>query len=206
MSIKSNKTKKLIIDTLVKLMGEKDFDKITVKDLTDALDINRGTFYLHYKDKYDLLEQIENEILGEINEIIVTSQKRLAHGFIFPANQEAVLNTFISIYSYINENADFMKIMLGSNGDLSFQMKIRNLVEDWLVLNIPVNDAAEKLPIKYLSSIASSAQLGIIQKWLKSGMKETPEELASFVRDIISSIYKGVIKDMIENPYYTKKS
>lgn len=205
MSLKSDKTKKLIIDTLVKLMGEKDFDKITVKDLTDALDINRGTFYLHYKDKYDLLEQIENEILGEINEIVVTSQKKLTSGFIFPANEEAVLNTFISIYRYINENADFMKIILGPNGDLSFQMKIRNLVEDWLVLNVPVSDAAEKLPIKYLAAIASSAQLGIIQKWLKSGMKETPEELASFVRDIISSIYKGVIKDLIENPYYNKK-
>jgi AcrR family transcriptional regulator len=51
------KTKRLLENALVKLMIEKGFDKISIKDLTEEADINRGTFYLHYKDKYDLLEQ-----------------------------------------------------------------------------------------------------------------------------------------------------
>ena len=50
-------------------MEEKGFEAITVSDLTKKADINRGTFYLHYKDKYDLLEQSEEEIFVELDRI-----------------------------------------------------------------------------------------------------------------------------------------
>lgn len=194
---KSDKTKKLLEDTLIKLMLEKDLDKISVKDLTDELDINRGTFYLHFKDKYDLLQQKEDEILEEFNSIIISILRELHKDFILPSDKEILISFFTSVYTYIKENGDFMKVVLGPNGDLNFQMKIKNLIESWLVKNISVNNDIEKMPIKYLSAIASSAQLGIIQKWVKSGMKETPEELAYFISNIIYTIYNGAIKDMI---------
>lgn len=193
---KSNKTDKLLEDTLVKLMSEKDFDKISVKDLTEELDINRGTFYLHYKDKYDLLEQKEDAILDGLNEIINNILKELHKDFILPSNKEILLHLFTSIYIYIKENATFMKVVLGPNGDLNFQVKLKNFIENWLIQNILISKDVEKMPIKYLAPLASSAQLGIIQKWLKSGMKETPEELASFISNVIFTVYNNVIKDM----------
>lgn len=194
---KSNKTKKLLSDALIKLMSEKDFDKISVKDLTEELDINRGTFYLHYKDKYDLLQQKEDEVLEEFDEIITGVLQNLHKDFVVPSDRKVLLSIFISVYSNIKKNAEFMKVILGSNGDLNFQMKVKNFIENWLVENISINADAEKLPIKYLAAVASSAQLGIIQKWLKTGMKETPEELAYFFSNIVFTIYNGAIKDMI---------
>lgn len=74
-------------------------------------------------------------------------------------------------------------------------MKLKNFIENWLIQNVTLNGDADKFPIKYLASIASSAQLGIIQKWLKSGMQETPEELADFISNVIFTMYSGVIKD-----------
>lgn len=195
MKKKSNKTKKLIEDTLINLMAEKDFEKITVKDLTNELDINRGTFYLHFKDKYDVLEQKENEILDEFNEILNNELKKLDRGFILPSNKEALKHLFTSVYVYIKENSDFIKILLGPNGDLNFQTKLRNFIENSLANSISTNNDIERMPIKYVAPLASSAQLGIIQKWLRSGMKESPEELAHFVSNVISSIYNGVIKE-----------
>lgn len=97
MITKSDKTKKLLKDTLVKLMAEKYFDKINVKDLTDELDINRGTFYLHFKDKYDLLEQKENEILEEFNEIINNILKELHENFVLPSEKKVF---YISLHEY----------------------------------------------------------------------------------------------------------
>ena len=72
MSINENdsrvrRTKKLIRQGLVELAKNKSISKITVKELTDCVDINRGTFYLHYKDVYDLVESIENELYDEFN-------------------------------------------------------------------------------------------------------------------------------------------
>lgn len=195
MVTKSDKTKRLLKDTLVKLMAEKDFDKINVKDLTDELDINRGTFYLHFKDKYDLLEQKENEILEEFNVIINNILKELHENFVLPSEKKVLLYLFTRVYTYIKENSVFLKAVLGPNGDLNFQMKLKNFIENWLIQNVSLNDDADKFPIKYLASIASSAQLGIIQKWLKSGMQETPEELAAFISNVIFTMYSGVIKD-----------
>ncbi|MBQ9482873.1 MAG: TetR family transcriptional regulator [Ruminiclostridium sp.] len=50
------KTKKLIRDALAVLMTDRELQKVTVKDITDLADINRGTFYKHYLDVYDLYE------------------------------------------------------------------------------------------------------------------------------------------------------
>lgn len=189
------KTKILLENSLIKLMIEKGFDKISIKDLCEEADINRGTFYLHYKDKYDLLEQKEDEILKGFIEIVTNIVEKHPKNFILPANKEILLHIFTKIYIYAKENADFMRVLLGTNGDLNFQMKIRNFIESCLVQNIAINHEIEKLPVKYIATIASSAQLGILQKWLKSGMEETPQELASFVSDVVGSIYKGVIQD-----------
>lgn len=197
MNKKSDKTKKLLEETLVTLMNEKDFNKISIKDLTEKLDINRGTFYLHYKDKYDLLEQKENSILNELAEIIDNILKELPENFILPSNKEILLSFFTSMYSYIYENADFMKIILGTNGDLNFQMKLKNFIENRLFENLsPSYLPTNNIHFKFLAAIASSAQIGIVEKWVKTGMKEPPEELADFVSNVVFSIYNEVIKNM----------
>lgn len=64
------RTKRLLIQALTKLMQQKQVNEITVKELTDLADINRGTFYLYYKDIFDMLEKIENELFGKLEGII----------------------------------------------------------------------------------------------------------------------------------------
>ena len=63
------RTKRLLIQALTKLMQQKQVNEITVKELTDLADINRGTFYLYYKDIFDMLEKIENELFGKLEGI-----------------------------------------------------------------------------------------------------------------------------------------
>jgi len=57
------RTRKLIMDSFMELSGEKDFKKITVKDITAEAMINRATFYYHFEDIYDLLEKVLSEVL-----------------------------------------------------------------------------------------------------------------------------------------------
>ena len=61
------RTKKLIRKGLVELAQTKRINKITVKELTDYIEINRGTFYLHYKDVFDLVESLENELYSDFD-------------------------------------------------------------------------------------------------------------------------------------------
>ena len=64
------RTQKLLKESLVQLMSEKAFKDITIKDITERADLNRGTFYLHYSDTYDLLTAMENGVLEDFQEMI----------------------------------------------------------------------------------------------------------------------------------------
>ncbi len=48
---RGKETQRLLGEILLKLITEKGYDKITVKDITDKANIDRTTFYLHFKDK-----------------------------------------------------------------------------------------------------------------------------------------------------------
>ena len=64
------KTKNAIKNGLAELLLEKSIGDISVRELTEKVDLNRGTFYLHYKDIFDLVEQIETEMFEELQYII----------------------------------------------------------------------------------------------------------------------------------------
>ena len=64
------RTKRLLTEGLMTLLMQKDIKDISVRELADYADINRCTFYLHYKDIYDMIEKIEDELFLELNEIL----------------------------------------------------------------------------------------------------------------------------------------
>ena len=68
--IRVRRTKKLLRKGGAELGKTKSVNKITIKELTDLVEINRGTFYLHYKDVYDLVDSIENELYEELNQTV----------------------------------------------------------------------------------------------------------------------------------------
>lgn len=72
---KSEQTKQNIIDTYLKLIPSKCWDKITVKELCAQANITRGTFYQYYSDIYDLMEQIENTLLDDVNRFYNAASK-----------------------------------------------------------------------------------------------------------------------------------
>ena len=66
MDLRIQKTKNNIFNAYIELREKKPIEKITVKELTDKAQISKQTFYLHYKDIYDLTEQIEQELIADI--------------------------------------------------------------------------------------------------------------------------------------------
>lgn len=59
-------TKNSIREAFLILLTQKDLEKITVKEITQLADINRGTFYKYYKDAFDLLQKIEEETMEDL--------------------------------------------------------------------------------------------------------------------------------------------
>ncbi|MBM7651138.1 AcrR family transcriptional regulator [Neobacillus cucumis] len=63
------KSQEAIKKAVTELMSEKSFDDITIQDIADRADVNRGTIYLHYMDKYDLLDKMIEEHINNLREL-----------------------------------------------------------------------------------------------------------------------------------------
>ncbi|GIO29325.1 MULTISPECIES: TetR/AcrR family transcriptional regulator [Paenibacillus] len=172
------RTKTVIRDALTELIEEKGFEALTVKDITTRANINRGTFYLHYRDKYDLLEQSEQELIEGMVAIIRT---------IRPFNLDELMARnepvpqIVELIEYMNGQAEFLKTILGPKGDPAFHSLVRSMMSKYLFEQniVPLIKKENTLvPTEYLIAYISSAHLGIIQEWLMNGRKETPCELA----------------------------
>ena len=106
------KTRKVIRECLTELLKEKRIQDITVREIAEKADINRGTFYLHYKDIFDLMEQIENELLEELEEVL--RRYRASDLLTNPAV------VFTEVFHLVKENSGMVSILIGENGDINF--------------------------------------------------------------------------------------
>ncbi|MGN1148936.1 MAG: TetR/AcrR family transcriptional regulator, partial [Lachnospiraceae bacterium] len=119
------KTRALLLQGLIQLMNEKDIKDISVKELSDLVDINRGTFYLHYNDIYDMLDKVEDELFQEFNEIL---DRDLTDKALIMSSR----TTLMDIFSFLEKHRDIAKVMLGPHGDLAFVNRLKELVKERL--------------------------------------------------------------------------
>jgi AcrR family transcriptional regulator len=177
------RTKKLLKESLAVLLMEKKLNNITVKEIVDLADVNRGTFYLHYKDIYDMLNKIENEMIIQLEYIT----KRFSNTLLTDSTRLYIEE----IFQYVADNQVFCKMLLGPNGDLAFVEKLKKLVEDKcfhsLMEMCPKNELQN---YQYFATYAISGCIGLLQTWLNDGMKVSPQELAL--------VAEGMIKNGIE--------
>lgn len=162
---------------LTQLLKEKPVKDITVREISDLVDINRGTFYLHYRDIFDMVEQIENELLEEFTVIISTH----------PAKKidEEALPFLKDIFQFLSDNADLCIALLGENGDLAFVNKLKDLVknkclQDWLTLYQNVDN------YEYYFTFLLSGCIGLFETWLTTKMDKSPEEMAELTYKMIT--------------------
>ncbi|MGE5630616.1 MAG: TetR/AcrR family transcriptional regulator [Caulobacteraceae bacterium] len=178
------RTKKLIRNALSELIEEKGSGNISITDLTTRADINRGTFYLHYTDKYDLLEQVENEVMQELKEHaqVASFVDVLNANFVDSIDSaNKPMSFMINIFEYLKENSKFMKAILGPKGDPKFHTKLKKFIEASIFGSQMVKVFKPEnmlVPEAYFASYILSAHLGVIQQWLESGMEKSPEEMS----------------------------
>ncbi|MCI6653186.1 MAG: TetR/AcrR family transcriptional regulator [Ruminococcus sp.] len=167
------KTRAVLKNALLSLMKEKSVKHITVKELCDRADINRGTFYLHYADVFDMLEKIEDDMFSELNEYIEMAGK----------NEEALSESlFKNIFSFVKENSEFCSVMLSDRGEIGFIKKLLTFLHDKFTSRFGDTPLTEL----YFSFIVYGF-IGLIETWLNTGMNETPEDMAVICEKIIQN-------------------
>lgn len=186
----SKKTKENIQTSFLHLLKEKDFMKVSVRDITTAASINRGTFYLHYQDKYDLINQMEESLLSGL----VKHLEQLKPDLLLIKAEKGQISTHaVEVFRYIQKNADFFKVFLGGNNHLGFHKRFKQFFINHFIENTVENIASFNdltIPQDYLSSFATSAFLGLVEQWLENDLAESPSEMAEMYIQIIFLIRK----------------
>lgn len=184
------RTQKLLKDCLTELMRQKPISKITVKELTDAADLNRGTFYLHYKDIYDLLEQIETETFDEFVQISRAHQPQDKRCRPYPL--------LLDLFTFMEKNKEFVHLILIENRDQKFVDKLKDIIR---IHCIHVWDTLFAVPDSELSELYASYVIsgcvGIIEYWIEHDTRLSPEELAQKTEGIILkgvSLFPGFVE------------
>ncbi|NLF45410.1 MAG: TetR/AcrR family transcriptional regulator [Syntrophomonadaceae bacterium] len=175
------RTKQVILEALVTLIEEKGIDAVTVKDITRKANINRGTFYLHYQDKTDLLEKTVGDIMEECQALLLQSNSLVIKEYVNSNNPPLFM---VSLFEYFDQNASLIRAFLSMKGDLSFQEQFKNIIWSNLFekeLSVHIKKDNLLVPGDYLVIYLISAHLGVIQHWLEKEQRETPREMASIL-------------------------
>ena len=162
------RTRKLLQEALIELTIQKGFAAVTVRDITEYAQVNRATFYRHYQDKFDLLDQYAQEVYQLLDAPIEA---------VAPLRDETA--GLVKMFEHIRAHAKFYRVMLGKNGDLAFARKIQHYVEKRLSQSLPDALLHEKPLAELFLSYVSSASVGVVLWWVEHEMPCSPTEMAT---------------------------
>lgn len=183
------KTKEALKMALVALLKEKDLNKITVKELCERADINRGTFYTHYKDQVDLYNSVLNELFASLEAYIRTL-------FTVDITSHAGTVDFVSrVFKFCRANSEYVSIYLVPHRKALICRKIANYAKKYNVYGITKKDCPpDSIPPfleDYFYEYLSFGVIGVIQRWLETGMKESNEDMAEVIYMLVSNTIPG---------------
>ncbi len=174
------RTRKLLVQALTKLMRQKQIKEITVTELTDLADVNRGTFYLYYKDIFDMVEKTEDALFDALNEIT-----RPVGGEGVP---ESLTPMLVSLFEFIGQNSEMVSVLLSPNGDMSFLHRLNTLLREKFIRLTPLGgdeDRETESDSRYSFAVYGAA--GLIRSWLNRGQKESPEYMAALTNSFLTN-------------------
>ena len=116
----SRRTKHLFKHALLRLLETESFAYITVKDIVDQADFNRTTFYNHYIDKFDLLDDVTKDLLTEVSDIVKLNFQKFNPGSSFKMK-----TTDISLFDYLYHNRSYLSIWMQADMFLIFPNIVR---------------------------------------------------------------------------------
>jgi AcrR family transcriptional regulator len=180
--LRVRRTRKLLMQALIDLTIEKGFSAITVQEIAERAMVNRATFYRHYLDKYDLLDQYMNEVYE-----LTASQEKLSSAQTQDVGSDNSPVGLVRMLEHVQRHGDFYCVMLGAKGDPAFVHRIQQYSEMRLRSLLPSHGAKLKShspPLDLCLSYLSHAGVGVMTWWLTDGQAYTPKQIAAWLNQL----------------------
>lgn len=170
------KSLEAIKKAFIELMSEKSFDRITIQDISDRANVSRKTIYLHYLDKFDLLDKLIEEHIKELQEMCE-----------LPSETDSIYGR-MSWFEYYESKYLFFSAMLSSNKAPLFRRRlieflIKDMKNGW---NINITEGKNRgLSEVVILQFFATAYLGLVEWWLTNGMPYPPHVMEEQVEVLL---------------------
>ena len=168
-------TKDDIRQAFILLLSKNNLNDISVSQLTKKAGINRSTFYLHYIDKEDFLQQLKEETMQDIAEILERKKS---------SPQKALED----VLTYFTENISLFS-QIAQKHEFSFADNVRSFINGVIEAtpsSVPVIVETFNMPEQYAINMFVSGIIGVITEWLIKGAQESPQELTKIIMNTTS--------------------
>ena len=172
----TRQTKANLCDAFWQLYTKKPIEKISIKEITDLAGYNRGTFDLYYKDVYDILAQIEDELLDIIQSVVQNAMRNP----VFDLSQDMGI-----LVELMNSHSHYASVLMGDNGDPRFITRLKEIILPLLDRYFLPHDRYDEYQRELLSEFYLAGILASVIKWIENPQL-TVDEFIAFLAKISS--------------------
>lgn len=172
------RSRRMIREAYMELLKEKDLSKITVTDIITRADLNRATFYAHYPDVRGVTEEIENEIIEKMLEVLKEFQ--FTNFFRNPAP------LLLKASRYLEEDADFYRILVRANGSEMFMEKLKKVFADHMLNDSDIPESMRQSQMVELRvCYFAGGIVNLYKQWFRGDLHCTLNDIALEVSKLL---------------------
>lgn len=186
------KTRQTIQNTLGTLMSEKELPDITITELCSRAQINRKTFYRHYRSISDVITEFENELLSDFSDILKNNNTSIL-------DIGAVLE---EISALISRRQDYLIRLLKLNPELFSGGRVKAMLRRAMEVSLrDICEITSESTLRALSEFMVSGILSLYSAWFEeiaapgSGLTASLDEITEIARKLITDGLKGFVPD-----------
>lgn len=192
------KSKRAIKQAFIQLLTENNLDRITIQQISDLADVNRGTFYLNYEDKYALLDEMENEQIEKIKGFVDIRKMDLSTKTSDRFIEDFANKIIKNVITHIEHNIEFYQVILNLERKSQIEEQLADIVRSNIKHLIGNKDNVFGIPENYYLSYVVGSMMSMIKYWVSDENRVSVEELVNYVSTIASTGPLSIMKRMID--------
>lgn len=161
-------TKTLLKNSLTELLKEKSIYKVSIRELCEKAEINRSTFYKYYDSQFDLLTEMEDDIIS----LVVKS---------LPGSVAKDDHSLCVVLQYLEDNLELSRLLINNNIDPQFPEKIFGLPQVRRLVTSTLGNKYTESEYEYVSNFLTYGAYQIIRIWINKDDREPTDEIVSLI-------------------------
>lgn len=182
------KTKRAIRYAFAELLSQKDINDITIREIADLADINRKTFYNYYSGIYQIVDEIENEVVSAFESVLGELDLK--------RDLENPYRIFERLTATINTDLDFYGHLLSMHGNVSLVSKIVTMLKAKIKEKLLSQFEMDNMTADIVSEYIITGMIAVYQQWFNSDRRQSIEEISRTISTLLFHGLSGILEQL----------